>query len=178
MMALQMDEIDYFREMSSSVLFDLLADDHIEYCDHSDARAAKTILEERNYTEEQIVIKVKQHKQRWYPKPYYFLSFLRWSTILSAMAMFVFNYGHINIGVHVVFEALTLAIIVCIGASRKLYRGTRYYFYQGFPAPMTLTEICTGMDFSSPLLVLIMGAVNVFTYANIFVFIYIVASFI
>ncbi len=178
---LKVGEIGFYRKMSSSALFDLLADDHIACCDRSDAKAARLILKERNYKEGQIETTIKQHKKRWYPKTYYFVCLLRWVIILSAVAMFVFNWGHIDIlfnDIFDVFYIVVLSIFICVASADKLYRGTRHYVYQGFPAPMNFIEICTLMDFSGSPLILIMGAVNVFTYANIFVFIYIVASFV
>jgi hypothetical protein len=169
------DEMNFFRTMSSSVLFDLLAGDHIDSCDHSDVRAARTILKERSYTQVQVDEKIRQHEKRWFPKTYYFVSLFRWVAVLSSIPMLVINYHYRNI--HIVSEVFVgapiLAILLCVEISKKYYRGSRYYLYQGFPAPISFIEICTSYDFFFPPLIAMLNAViNFFVIINFIFFIY------
>jgi hypothetical protein len=144
--------LEHLRDLPSSYLLDLMADD-----EGVDIASAYWVLEERGFSREEIDQKLQRRRSSFLPRPYKLWTAARWLTLFNTLVVTYFNLTglyRLMQGEHT-FKApllfLSMGCVLCglvVGykLATYLYQGSRSLLYCGFPVPVGFVELQTGEE--------------------------------
>jgi len=144
--------LEHLRDLPSSYLFDLMADD-----EGIDIESIYWVLQERGFTREEIDQKLQRRRSSIMPRPYKLWTTARWLTLFNTLVITYFNltglYRLVQ-GEHAFKGPLLFLSVGCalcgfvVGykLTTYLYQGSRSLLYCGFPVPVGFVDLQSGNE--------------------------------
>ncbi len=144
--------LEHLRDLPSSYLFDMLADE-----EGVDRESIIWVLQERGFVREEIDQRRQRRRSSFLPRPYRLWAIARWLSLGNALIITYFNVSglyHLMRGEHTFKGPLLFLSIGCIVCglvvgyklTSHLYHGGRKRLYCGFPVPVGVVDLQTGKE--------------------------------
>lgn len=144
--------LEYLRDLPSSFLFDIMADD-----EGGDLESLYWVLLERGFSRDEIDLKVKRRRSSILPRPYKLWAVARWLSLGNALIISYFNVtglyrlatGENAFKGPLLFLAagcILCGLVVGYKLTTYLYQGSRTILYCGFPVPVGFVDLLTGEE--------------------------------
>lgn len=141
----------YLRDMPSSYLFDLMADN-----DEIDRQAIIWVLMERGLDRQEIEEKRQQRSARRM-RPYNLWTAARWLTLFNALIVTCFNLiGFYGLLFHnhnfkgllllLAFGSVAIGFVIGFKLTTHIYHGSKSRLYCGFPFPVGEVDLTSGAE--------------------------------
>ncbi len=144
--------LERLRDLPSSYLFDLIAED-----EGIDVESAYWVLQERGFSRDEIDQKQQRRRSSLRPPPYKIWAAARWLALFNTLIISYFNLTglyRLMQGEHTFKGPLLFLVAGCtlcgfvVGykLTTYLYQGSRSLLYCGFPVPVGVVELQTGEE--------------------------------
>ncbi len=143
--------LEQLRDLPSSYLLDLMADNH-----DIDTESIVRVLLERGLTRAEIEKKLGRRQSRWM-RPYNFWTAARWLTLFNTLIVTYFNvtglyrlfhddHGFKGALLFLAFASMAAGFIIGFKMTTHIYHGSKSLLHCGFPFPVGYVELTTGEE--------------------------------